>query len=254
MTKETINRILQINKEFYESVALEFDVTRQYAWEGWEYVIEEVNEEFGDKSIRILDLGCGNGRFYKFIKNEYRGTCEYIGVDNNEKLLELAYKELGEKDNVRFLLGDVIKTGLGKKETYQNSKYDLIVAFGIAHHIPDKYLRLNWVLEQAKLLEAGGLLAIAFWNYNKDKRFKPIVMEEKTVKDLEDGDYFITWNNKQIRYMHIYDEQEHENINKALEKNNIKLVKSFEADGKHKLNKYCVFKNNALTTSKNTIL
>jgi cyclopropane fatty-acyl-phospholipid synthase-like methyltransferase len=47
---------------------------------------------------KVLDLGCGNGRLFKILKNK---NVKYVGVDNSEKLLLEAQKQYSE-DKEKF--------------------------------------------------------------------------------------------------------------------------------------------------------
>ncbi len=61
------------------------------------------------KDISILDVGCGLGHFYKFLKDEgfiSRDRIEYCGYDISEKLIKIARKRHPE---ARFLVKDILK-------------------------------------------------------------------------------------------------------------------------------------------------
>ena len=47
-----------------------------------EFLFDRLKE--GDK---VLDLGCGNGRFYDFFKKR---KVDYVGIDNSERMIEIA--------------------------------------------------------------------------------------------------------------------------------------------------------------------
>ena len=68
MHKEKIDKIIRVNKEFYDKVGPDFDKTRKSAWKGWGRVAEIIEGEFGEtnsleRPISVLDVACGNGRF-----------------------------------------------------------------------------------------------------------------------------------------------------------------------------------------------
>jgi ubiquinone/menaquinone biosynthesis C-methylase UbiE len=54
--------------------------------------------EYIESNQKVLDLGCGNGRLFKILKNK---NIKYIGVDNSEMLLLEAQKQYPE-DREKF--------------------------------------------------------------------------------------------------------------------------------------------------------
>jgi len=60
----------------------------------------------GGRSLRLLDLGCGNGQLYEF----FRATglhCHYTGVDFSDSLLAAAHAALGSDPNACFVKANV---------------------------------------------------------------------------------------------------------------------------------------------------
>lgn len=47
-----------------------------------------------NNSMSILDIGCGNGQFYEFIKKHY--NCKYYGIDLSENQIDNCKKKYGE--------------------------------------------------------------------------------------------------------------------------------------------------------------
>ena len=97
MNSSTAQKILKDVKSSYSAIAADFDVTRNFIWPGFEKFLEYVKP--GDK---VLDLGCGNGRLLKLFASV---PVDYIGIDNNEKLIELAKKNYPDD---KFLIGDIL--------------------------------------------------------------------------------------------------------------------------------------------------
>ena len=86
MDDKIIKQILDINCHFYESYAKEFSVTRQAPWLGWSQLLTFLSTN----KMRVLDLGCGNGRFYKFLKCNLKNEFDYQGVDISKNLVKEA--------------------------------------------------------------------------------------------------------------------------------------------------------------------
>lgn len=158
----------------------------------------------------MIDLGCGNGRFYGFIKKYKR--VRYVGVDNNKKLLEKA----GEKFNKKlFIPGDLTKIPVEK------NKFDVACAIASFHHVPSLTLRKTALKEIYRILKPEGLLIISVWNLFQPK-YKKYIWRARIKGLLTMGRYdmrdtFIPWGNTGIkRYYYAFKPRE---LRKLLAKN-----------------------------------
>ena len=83
MDKQTQKNLLALVKSNYEEIADQFNQTRKkYLWPELIELTKEIKT--GDK---ILDVGCGNGRLLEAFRDK---PVSYLGIDNNEKLINLA--------------------------------------------------------------------------------------------------------------------------------------------------------------------
>ncbi len=231
MDSQKIEELIKLNSDFYKTIQTDFSKTRQSAWRGWETIVKTITQNFTQtKNISVLDIGCGNGRFYEFLNKKL--PIKYTGVDNNEYMLNEAKTKFPDG---KWELLDIFNN----LESIEN-KFNLVVVFGITHHLPGKSFRENWFNQLNKLVNNNGILVLTFWN----------VLEQNSIKaeNLEENDYFVGWNNLENvhRYCHHYDEKELKEIKSNMVKNNFKLLKEFENDGKdNKSNKYLVFQKHA---------
>ncbi|MFC1755963.1 class I SAM-dependent methyltransferase [Patescibacteria group bacterium] len=231
MEESKIRETLALNYDFYKKHGEEFSKTRQSPWNGWNKCLETINTHTEKEQLSVLDIACGNGRFYKFLTDNSNHIINYLGIDNNDfMMVEAVLKyELAEFKNIDVLFD------LNMIE----NKYDLVVAFGLTHHIPGKEFRLKWFESLPKLLNTNGILLLTFWNLSEDERFK----KAEEANDLEENDYYYGWDDSEDRrYVHIYPHEELENIKDILNKQNIKLIDEYYSDGKTgNLNKYLIF-------------
>ena len=76
-------------------------------------------------SDRILDCGCGPG-----ILVDYLPAVDYVGIDIDEKYIAAARGRYG--DRATFRLGSV-----GHETIHEEDHYDLVLAWGLLHHLDD---------------------------------------------------------------------------------------------------------------------
>ena len=238
MDKKTVKQLNEINKQFYLSTVKYFNKSRQYYWQGWGKL------SLQGLSLKVLDVGCGNGRFGQFLMEKYKKV-DYVGLDNNRYLLDQAKKVLPEAKLIeKNVLDDWGLSG----------RFDLIAIIGLLHHIPGKENRLEVLKKAKKLLNKDGVIILTIWQFNKLKRMKrKIVAWEEFVKisgkevdlsQLEKGDTIIDWKRgpRTFRYCHLMEEKEL----KWLVKNvGMKVKLDFVSDSKKgQGNRYIMLSNN----------
>ncbi|MFC1622147.1 class I SAM-dependent DNA methyltransferase [Patescibacteria group bacterium] len=229
MNQQEIQKIINQTQKFYDTVAPSFSATRQKPWRGWDRALEHIKKL---ENPKILDLGCGNGRFYDFLSQNLRTSFSYTGLEINDVLLAEAR---GKYQNGNFQKHDIF-IHLDKI----TKKYDIIVAFGITHHIPDMEFRKNWFSTLPKILSPGGLLIFTIWDFSKDKRFKNRAVK---AKSLGEDDYLYNWGNvSEKRYFHKYNKEEMLLLREILQEGGLKLVENYLSDGKgNNLNNYFIY-------------
>ena len=222
MLNEGLNEINNLNKEFYEKHNESFDKSRFMEWQGFFETLDFINE-----NSTILDVGCGNGRFLEFlIKNNIKFK-SYLGIDNSPEFIEknrLKYLEH------QFEVVDVITKIEDVKENY-----DIVLLFGVTHHIPYEEYRRDWFNKIKNLVSKNGVLAVSFWEFDpkkEDKEFRTKVYRP------QEGDYFLGWkdNYDYHRFCHLFSEKELSGIIKVF--SNFEVIKEFNQDK----NKYLIFK------------
>ena len=198
MNDTTVDHLLALNRAFYEQTAGEFDRTRGKPWPGWRAILPLLPAE-----VRVLDAGCGNGRFGRFLLQESAARVHYTGVDTNLALLRrarTALAEIGAQFFARDLLRDPLPDG----------PYDLIGLFGVLHHIPGYVQRERLLVELAARLAPGGMLFFSVWRFYEFERFRRRIVPWPADLDAEPGDYLLDWRRgaHALRYCHHVDESE----------------------------------------------
>jgi SAM-dependent methyltransferase len=263
MKRGTVLALNALNQAFYQAIAAEWSETRKHPWPGFERVAALSDERRArgprgvglglsaskSEALRVLDVGAGDGRFAAFL-NERRpltnAAFEYLGLDASEKLLEHA-RSRGFGSHVQFERCDFIADELA----LPTGAFDLVLLFGVLHHVPSFELRAQLVRELAQRTAAGGIFALTFWRLDRDPRFESRVRSFAQFNasarvaideaDLEPGDTLLSWGTQggALRYCHFPDASETEALIAAA---GVPAIARFEADGRgNALNEYVVF-------------
>jgi SAM-dependent methyltransferase len=194
------------------------------------------------KALSVCDVGCGNGRLATFLlenmSSPLSGTSlQYLGLDQDQHLLEVAKTSFAHQDNIVFRSFDVIKSLLdgNVQLTHEQNQFDIIACFGVIHHIPDKKLRALLLKDLAHQLNAGGVLLLACWQFDRNSALFERQQTPESLgfspEELEPNDYFLTWERDTyaVRYCHLVDQAEQDEL---IHTSGLKLISRFDSDGK----------------------
>ena len=251
MDKQTLHALNTLNKRFYQVRAEEFNETRKRPWRGWNELLDRHRScLLRNSPLRVLDIGCGNGRFASFLSEHLKQPFHYTGVDVSQMALDFARQQTASLKCTEFILMDVvcenINSRLGKEV------FDLVVLFGLLHHLPGISTREHLLTESARLLDNGGLLTYTVWRFDQFVRFRKKLVPWSTalagnslqidIKALEPGDHIMTWgdDDSALRYCHAISEEEQRLLGTHVP---AKCIDDFLADGAtSNLNQYYVFR------------
>jgi len=159
MKEKTAKDLLKKVKKDYSSIADEFSNTRNHSWPEFELTKPYLKG-------KIVDLGCGNGRLYEYLKEKSinkEEKIDYIGIDNNENFLNIAKKKY---KNAKFLYGDLLSIPINENSA------NTIISIAAFHHIPSKVLRKKSVQEIRSKLCSDGIVILTVWNLFQGKYIK----------------------------------------------------------------------------------
>lgn len=160
----------------YNPFSEDFSRTRVYPWPETEFLFKDAKPD-----DTVLDLGCGNGRYYQFLKHT-----KYIGIDSSEELIGIAKKKYPE---AKF----EVQNALDLK--FENDFFDKIYSIAVFHHIPSFKLRLKFLEEAKRVLKPNGKIILTVWKFQGLKYF--------FIKD-----FFKPWAKKYSRYYHSFSKRE----------------------------------------------
>jgi tRNA (uracil-5-)-methyltransferase TRM9 len=225
MKAEVTRRLLDINREFYQSFGEDFSATRGRIQPGVRSILERLAG-----SERILDLGCGNGELARQLaKQGHHGT--YTGLDFSPPLLEDAGKQPGLFP-VDFRQADL--SGPDWDKDLPAGEYERVFAFAALHHIPSEELRLQILCKAARLLDKQGQFIHSEWQFMNSARLRERIQPWQAAgineEELDPGDSLLDWRQggHGLRYVHHFNEEE---LSRLAEATGFRIVETFLSDG-----------------------
>lgn len=210
MDEETAQALNALNLAFYRDHAAEFSRTRERAWPGWERLLAWLP----DGPQRVLDVGCGNARFARFLASQRPGA-SYLGVDASEPLLEQARTRLPEALRCELRRADFVADS--PDGALPPGPFTLVALFGVLHGVPGAQRRRALVAAAAARLGRGGLLALTAWRFAElaDLRRRIVPWPGPDAGDalaavrVDPGDHLLRWGaGTALRYAHALDAEE----------------------------------------------
>lgn len=225
--------------DLYSTYAQEFSSTRQAPWQGWKRLLKYLKAV--DRPS-ILDLGCGNGRFLKYLVNSGVEVSSYLGVDNSSELLHMTDEFMDRVRNTNKLAKFELLNLDFEDISWATSiteKFNFIGAFGITHHLKTPLSRTKFFESTNFLLKPKGILAVTFWDFLGIDRYQNKISPIKV--EGSKNDYLMSFGNQgATRFCHYYNPLEIIEYTNQLPFN---LIEEFFEDGaENNQNKYLIFK------------
>ncbi len=199
MEKEYAKYLFEKTIQDYNLIAGQFSRTREYVPEERKKLLLRYIVP-GD---RVLDIGCGNGRFFEVFQKDYR----YFGIDVSEVMVRIARSKYPEGN---FQVADALNL------PFPDNYFDKIFSLAVIHHIPSLELRLKFLKEAKRVLRPQGAFILTVWNLSplqmiligEWERFKGFLRQQvlkiigKAKTDF--GDFFVSWGRITPRYVHCF--------------------------------------------------
>ena len=199
MKKIVAEKLIRKIRDDYNLIAQDFSRTRGNIWEELLFLFNSLKP--GD---RVLDLGCGNARFFETIKN--RGA-EYFGLDASQNLINIAKSRYPQS---KLFVGSALSL------PFQDDYFDKIYSIAVFHQIPSKEFRLQFLKESKRVLKKNGSLILVVWKASHKKElkacFKYTILKLLGKTDLDFGDAMISFSKKTERYYHFFSKKELKNL------------------------------------------
>ncbi len=190
----------KITKETYNSISENWDTKRKYTWKP----VEEFLSEFSNsKSLSLIDLGCGTGRFLELAQNLNFKNKNLTGYDYSQGQLKIV-KEKG----FRAIEGELTNI------PFEDNSFDIIICIAAHHHLLKKEEQLKSLKEMKRVLKDSGKLLLSNWfpekkfieEQIKKKKFEFISKQEVKVTYTDVSNHLspITLE----RYYYLFEEKE----------------------------------------------
>lgn len=250
--------LLEKVKNDYNKISSHFNITRQTDWKEFnlfkKYILDYCFLKPKNYKIKILDIGCGNGRLVNFLKSLEIGF-EYIGIDNsegqiNEALSNSESNRINKENKIHFQIGDILDLS-NLSENY----FDIVFCIAVFHHLPNKNTRNLALKNIYKITQKEGLIMMTSWNLFQLKYIKHIFdinkykdVTPKTSYNIKKRkfnlleafsfklkDTFIPWKNEKgeivsKRYYYAFNKIELRNL---FVKNNFRVLENKLTDDKN---------------------
>lgn len=265
---QVIRKLNALTSDFYAREAASFSATRQAPWHGWEKAWELItahdavqgpfpshaarvpDDSAGDSGapLTILDLGCGNLRFERFLAGRTNAPLRVTALDNCPDLASPEIDALSaafphslrsssaasktkeedasgqganppEKTIVDLRALDIVESLLDSTfaDRLPRNSHDLAVAFGLMHHLPTFALRARVLEGLLGFLRPGGFAVVSFWQFLNDPRLAAkaatVTAEGRAAHCLptfHENDFLLGWQHAEgvYRFCHHTTEDE----------------------------------------------
>ncbi len=228
MDADVAQRLIALNKAFYQNLAEPFSATRGRLQPGVLRILEDIPGE-----ANILDLGCGNGGVARELaRRSHKGR--YVGVDASTELIKLAGLKI-EGLKASFVQTDLTSEDWILKPPISNLNFDLIFALAVLHHLPSREVQLSFLRQVGSLLARNGRFVLSNWQFLNNLKLKARIQPWDKIglsdEQVDEGDYLLDWRSggEGLRYVHHFDTEELEALAKET---GFRVLDSFLSDGK----------------------
>ncbi len=207
MDSRTAERLLHLNREFYQTFSASFAATRERLQPGALRVAR-----LAPPQARMLDLGCGPGQLARYLAAE-SAPGFFLGLDLSPKLLARARSGVAGPtgDRFHFVCADL---AAGALPLAPASRFDWVFLFAVLHHLPGHDRRAALCRAVRESLAPGGKVALSNWQFDRSERLRARIVAWTELgvdeAELEPGDALIDWRRggRGLRYVHLIDERE----------------------------------------------
>lgn len=164
------NPILPSNEieQLYENSGFDYTLEASFLKKTYGYYLQELLSNFPNKSLSLLDIGCGNGFFLEEARE--MGVSDVYGIEPGKPSVMTAQKWLQKR----------IKIGFFNNRSYKKNTFDIVCCFHTLDHIVD----VNTFLQNVyTVLKPGG--KALFIVHNTDGLSVKLFRKKSPIFDIE---------------------------------------------------------------------
>jgi tRNA (uracil-5-)-methyltransferase TRM9 len=237
MNKSVVQKLFDINGQFYQEYGQSFAETRRRVQPGVLRVLDE-----WIKDGNWLDLGCGSGALgARWLGCGTKGL--YEGLDFSSVLINEANATTGQmpvNENQKILY---VQCNLADENWVKQAslkRYDGVLMFAALHHLPGVETRKRLLKQIAGLIAPGSLFIHSEWQFQRSAKLMARVQPWQSVgltpEELDPGDTLLDWRHTQpdqqqkagLRYVHLFDREELQHL---ADETGFKILSEFDSDG-----------------------
>ncbi len=230
MDSRVADRLLHLNREFYQTFAAAFIATRDRLQPGALRIARRV-----PRQARLLDLGCGPGQLARHLAAE-NAPGFFLGIDLTPQLLKHARAGAADAASglFHFVCADL---AAGALPLAPGAGFDWIFLFAALHHLPGHARRAAACRAARAQLAPGGKLAMSNWQFIRSERLRARIVPwsrlELDESQLEPGDALLDWRRggRGLRYVHLIEEGERRQLCREAGFRELEAFASDGADG-----------------------
>ncbi len=230
MKPELIERLSQINREFYATFAGAFSETRPESARDLDRILPYIAH-----GARVLDIGCGNGRVAERLASLQREVT-FVGLDWSEQMVEIA--RTASRQPSLFIVADILQPDWRCSlpgGTQAVEMFDSVLMLAVLHHIPGFSVRARILGQVRELLAERGCIVVSTWQFLENERMRRKIVPWSAIgideRELEPGDVLLDWKRggTGLRYCHWAGENE---IRKLAAQAGLAVTETFQAGGR----------------------
>lgn len=203
----------------YDQIAHEFDHTRHHLWPSIREFISRIPLT---PTIKIAEIGCGNGR------NMLLRPENFIGLDSSQTFIDIC-----QQKSLNAQQGSILNI------PFETNTADYTICIAVIHHLSTEERRLQAINELVRITKPSGQILITVWSREsqRDNQYCNKRLSESHAITNTNQDRLVEWvghsGRTYQRYYHFFVEDELDEMCHSIQ--GIDILTSYEEHGN-----YCV--------------